>query len=267
MPVTRVRDPRIQPLEVWDTQVQGRSLFAWQTEACFGARMAEALRLLRAGDATFGTTLAVVRGAPLFFESLYLTGAGVRRPGLVESIREEGFVCQVDDEPAYPGVAGARELAGTDDVLGIDVGQTAIKTWWRGRRVRTPRDWARLPAPGDVPDSERDRHRASFIDFFGEAARALLGEEAPPTVVLALPTQVSDAGVLSGCTYPFPTPDPTLLGELLAAGALQDAEVRVLNDAELAATSAKRKLAGTSRGGVLVLTFGYGVGAALWTGA
>ena len=264
-PIRRIHAPHVQPLEVWDLMVQGRSLYSWQDDPCFCERLVEGLERWRAGTATFEAGPTAPRQAGVAFDSVYLTGAGVNRPGLREALAGAGHVVTVDPEPAFPGCQGAVALAGDAQVLGVDLGQTGVKAWQGRHRVRRVRDWSELPLrTAGLPEAALQEGYERLLALIVAAIRAL--PLAPPrTAVLALPTQVSDDGAVAGCTYPYSSPHRTFLADLTLRAGLADTAWQVLNDAELAAHSAAVQLGPERTGSVLVLTFGFGVGAALLT--
>ena len=88
-----------------------------------------------------------------------------------------------------------------------------------------------------------------------------LGADPPEPLVVALPSRLDDAGVPEGSSYIGMAGDALLLPDVVAAAGLGDTGILVLNDAELAAHSAR--LTARVQAGTLVLTIGFGVGAAL----
>jgi hypothetical protein len=125
----------------------------------------------------------------------------------------------------------------------------------RGDRAwRVPRDLSVSPLRDDVPLADRAVARATTVAALGK----LLATTGAAQLIVALPCEFTPAGEPRGCTYCWSDPDPLLLAELAwVAGA----ELLALNDAELAAVAAAPHLP-VDRWS-LVLTIGFGVGAAL----
>ena len=80
--------------------------------------------------------------------------------------------------------------------------------------------------------------------------------------MLALPCEISQTGELGTCSYPWCAGD-TIVPEILAAAGLDEVPTLLLNDAELAAIGVA---ADPFAAPALVLTLGFGVGAALLRG-
>lgn len=259
MPLSRVRDARVEPVEIWDTLVRGASLFAWQKEKRELPRaVAEAVRLLQGGSASFENGNQLPRPRAQSFSRCYLTGGGADLPAVARALEAEGFPCRIAHEPAFPGVIGAARLAGAE-VLGVDVGQTAIKAWQGTRRARVLRDWTALPLFEAVPPLATQRGCQDELIRMMVASVRELGPCAKGPVVVAVPAHVSWDGALGGCTYAFPPNNHELIPRFLAEAELREREVLLLNDAELAGHSALPD----SQGAELVLTFGFGIGGAV----
>lgn len=259
MPLIRVRDGRVEPVELWDTRVDGASLFAWQSRRAELPRaVAAAVRALCGGTATFESPKRLPRPRPGSFSRCYLSGAGAELEPVSRALEAEGFPCRVALEPAFPGVLGAARLAG-DDALGIDVGQTGVKAWHGQRRARIPRDWASMPLFDPAPPLATMLECQERLIRMMVAATGELAPVVPAAVVIALPAHIAEDGALGGCTYAFPPENRELVPSFLARAGLADREVLLLNDAELAGHSALAD----SEGAELVLTFGFGIGGAV----
>lgn len=139
---------------------------------------------------------------------------------------------------------------------------------WGSRRSRSPRagrtriarDFERLPVTRPLGDrgDPRDPFRGFVADALPMAMRNFGEADA---VVLALPAELDDAGCPEGSSYPGLQGDHDLAACVLARAGIPGARVALLNDAELAAVSAKRVVA--ARSTALVLTVGFGIGGAL----
>jgi hypothetical protein len=238
----------VTPLEAWDYVVDGKSLFAARDDADFASRLARA-----AGE------LARAHGC----SRVWLGGGGALREDLPaalssslssSSLSSSALPFSISPRAFFVAAPGGFALARTNDALVVDVGQTAVKVMWRGGELRHARDFAALPpnAAGDF----RAAMRCFIVDAVMRAT--------PPAiecVVLALPAEVDDALVPGACSYPGFAGDATLVRDVLAAARLDRVPALILNDAELAAVSAREEW--PAEGATLVLTVGYGVGAAI----
>jgi hypothetical protein len=217
----------IRALEIWDAPVDGRTLFEWQPCADFPAALLAVVRSLRGEHG---------------FAHLHLLGGGAARGDLLPALAALGEEVGVS-RAADPQFAAAR--AGSALVAGgacADVGQTAIKLVRGERSALVPRDLSRAP----LRDQAGPEALLSTRAFFAEVLR-------PAPRLLALPCAVGDSGALGGCSYRFDE----------AAFAHLPEKTLLVNDAELAALAAARDPAVPRSGATLVLTLGFGVGAAL----
>jgi hypothetical protein len=188
-------------------------------------------------------------------EHVYLTGGGAR-----DAASALDVPYTLSDDPVFGPARAGLSLSGSTRVACIDVGQTSLKIATRGRVRRVERDLDRAPHRDDVAPSERPRVRAATIDFLADSLREVTDAT---EVVLALPCEIDDSCGARGCTYCWSDPEPALAEELLTAGGGKPSAVFILNDAELAAVEADRDPTLPRGGVVLVLTIGFGVGAAL----
>lgn len=243
--------PGVTALEVWDLVVGDTTLFAAARRRDFPALLASALRSLAAGTARRASGLPI--GPPgLQFEEVVVGGGGWdaiatgRRPCAFGTVAGGRFV----------GAAGGLALLDGPGLV-VDVGQTAVKVAWPGGRLLVERDLRVLPVQSRSTDPA---HRSALVEFIGGAIRrALALAPVPRRVVLALPAALRRDGTPEGSSYPGMAGDVTLVADVLAFAALADTDTLVLNDAELAALSARLQ----ARRRALVLTIGFGVGAAL----
>jgi hypothetical protein len=161
------------------------------------------------------------------FEHVHLLGGGARRAGVAQALH-----ATVSEDPLFAAVrAGARIAKAC-----ADVGQTAIKLSQDGRVWSRPRDESR-PA----------------LELIAGALSELKGP-----CLLALPCALDDDLRLTDCSYAWRAED---LGPLLRLAQLDEETALIMNDAELAAVAALEEVPAAGR--TLVLTLGFGVGAAL----
>lgn len=171
----------------------------------------------------------------------------------------------------FSGERGGRRLLESEGVGGgvvVDVGQTSVKASGGGRRIVRERDRGALPLQyidperPPVPDASR---RNAAVGLIAGAALAALEDAEDDAVVLALPGPIGRDPVPGACTYGWEG-DRELLPALLAvldAARPGGGELLLLNDAELAAESARADLRPGSGERVLCVTLGFGPGAAL----
>jgi hypothetical protein len=198
-------------------------------------------RLERVGDPAQVLRVVETLHREIRFDAVFVGGGGVT-PAHAQALAS--FPVRVCPDGAWVGERGGLDLLCGEGAV-VDVGQTSIKVSWRGGRRRFERDWARLPfGPGLAADRVPEQ-RARLREFIASAL--------PPAgrIVLALPAELDDRGVPGPCSYLGMDGDMELVRT--------DAEVLLLNDAELAAVSARPE----SRGRTLVLTIGFGLGGAV----
>lgn len=240
MPVSCAPRDEVTPLEIWDRVVDGQTLFAWQSDASFGRRVVRAIADI---------------DAPL----VYIAGGRRDLAIIARHIRQSGRRCVVDPNGPFAGAAGVERLFGPQ-ALGLDIGQTSVKVWWGERRARVVRDWSVLPleAPSMSPEVRRAGEEA-FVAMVDTALGAVR-QSAPAAAVVAVPAAVDADCVMHGSSYPYASPNAHLLQRI--ADATRADDVIACNDAELVAHSAATLSGGEP---TLALTFGWGVGAALFT--
>ena len=148
---------------------------------------------------------------------------------------------------AHRGGAYLLHQRGYQEGLVVDVGQTSVK-------VSTISGTRKIHVR---PQGKTGLAAASFVSQCIQMVEAL---SLPRAMVLALPCEVSDDCVVGECTYDWADDERIIPRMLLNLPSIS--EVMVLNDAELAAVSARQILENRYRG-ILVLTLGFGPGAAL----
>lgn len=277
----RLRPKGVGPLEVWDLPAEGKEL--WEI---LGVPRLDAMRREGRGDDAIGPVMGASLASAIAdlrhgyrFEILFVGGGLLELPGLEAAVRRAGLPVSVSfsSDRAFVAEAGGRALLrenGGPDGIVVDVGQTSIKLSACGvRRVRE-RDFETLPLR--LIGTPRPRVTAAgtavFAGFIADAIAELLAAASPrdPLLVLALPCPLGDDLAPGACTYGWEGHD-ALLPE---AFRILDERFRpwpnaprpealVLNDAELAAVSARAVLAPAAGTRVLVLTLGFGPGGAL----
>jgi len=280
----------VLPLEVWDVLTGDSILSDHMRAGYFPQLLADTLLALRAGQARTRSgrgRLDVCRG----FDFAFISGGLARDPGLTEALTRTAIPFHVDDSGAFVGEAGGYdilnrlrtslspeyrgegrigEVAPSEVMTGggmvVDVGQTAIKVSWEGQRFVTPRDWTWIPLASEVDEARLMEQRKRLRQFLAGALRQAtqhLPLRSPESVVIALPCELDEDGRPGPCSYAGMEDDTSLVSDALRLAGLPTARAFVLNDAELAAASAQVFPQVPQRETTLVLTLGFGVGAAL----
>lgn len=242
--------PGLIGLEIWDGLAQHAPLHLLRTDRpAYFRGLDTFLHDLHSGRARTAS------GEPLTaaqrFSRLLLAGGDAE---------EASRYLTLPHEVAAPGPFAAR--AGAEAIwrelrlpspVAFDLGQTRWKRILPDAETAWERDESHLPFGRDALPRALGRRRL----------RALLRQRLPRGaggVVLGLPCRVTPAGVAQGCTYPgMDGPLTRLLGGLVPSGL----PVIALNDAVLIA----RGFPPSREERTLVLTLGFGAGAAVWNPA
>jgi hypothetical protein len=264
------------PLEVWDLMSDDGPLCELSEHPCFVRALLEVLEALHRGEAQSLLQprggLAVARG----YAGLVVVGGGLLRPGVVGALLRRYYKSDyprllLPQSPVFMVEDGGRALAegrGNCPLI-VDVGQTAVKLMFAERRGLVRRDWQALPAVDSrakLLPSQRGVQRQLLRSFVAGAVRSFLQREPgirPDVVVLGLPCELDDLGVPGPCSYAGLEHDGEFAAAVLAEAGLAEVPCLILNDAELAAVSARARWAELLPPRTLVLTLGFGVGAAL----
>lgn len=246
-----------------------------------GADVARALRLLVERN---------IEGARVA-QHAWLGGGLLNSEGVRAGLLQANlpFPVLIADDPTFCGAAAGKQLlAQYGDGRGVvlDMGQTSIKgvahTKGRARQLVFPRDHHSLPLHLQERDTILgDAQARVFVEraagFITRAVHSFVNvrEPPPPLLVLALPSALSDDGVPGGCTYPGWAGSPELIPRIATRldewiqedhghpWRSLDGRILLLNDAELAARSAQLSCAVPGHSPCLVMTLGFGPGAAL----
>ncbi len=253
--LTRHRDPRVTPLEVWDLLVAGTPLYSVPRDRHFAATLGRAVESLIDGTAV-SESLPTFPAACRHITRVVLVGGAAsevrwthRRIPAISAPDPEH--CAERGGLAILAAAGKRGLV-------VDLGQSRLKIRGTSRHVHT-RDLT------DIPISTRpvmNLGRAALISWAAAALRQAAKETTPEAIVLALPCEVDPHGAPGTCSYPWSAGDP-IVHDMLAAADLTHLPTCLLNDAELAALGVATDATATTGDTTLVLTLGFGVGGAL----
>jgi hypothetical protein len=254
----RWRAPALQSVELWDALVDGKTLWDWQRAAPddLPAVLGRLLPALERGEAAFEDG----RTQPALGEvrHVHVLGGLVNGWPTLHLLPGRPVPLTTNGDVFAPAHAGDSIVPGA---LVVDVGQTALKMVHRGQRWHHRRDFSELPIASELRPDDWHRTRDRVIDFVAAAIRQI--PTRPPALVLALPCALDDQLLASGCSYPYPKPDPALVHDLLRASGLAGIPTFVLNDAELAGVEAAGNPLVPRGEPTLVLTIGFGVGGAL----
>ena len=258
----RLGDPRIQPLEIWRLLLDSGAPL-WRVAQRRPERLLEGLDLLHRGA---GRTRDGRTDHHTCAGYQHLVIGGGRAAVVPDDLLRRGptpFTRLTDPVVAEAGghALAARLGFRPAEVLVLDLGQTAIKASHAGRRCRLERDLDRLPR-GRLPERRRAEQRQALCAWLAEAITAVVPpQDKPLAVIFALPGEITADGMPGRTTYMGTQDHRSLLPDVLRRAGLSPKVVGVLNDAELAACSAS--LLPEAAGKTLVLTLGFGLGAAL----
>jgi hypothetical protein len=246
-------------------------------EPDFAAILLDALHMIHQGEGrtrSEGPLPEVVRD----FDALHLCGGGASEESFRTAFRQAPWPATFGADGSFAGTKGGHALLADFGLRGlvIDLGQSSLKISTLDQRWIFPRDFQRLPFASEVGDRQRESQQATLRDFITESLRRCLTQSIPSIpsiasaapasgVVLALPARLDDHCTPEACSYAGLTGNTAFVPDCLTAAGLNHVPTFILNDAELAALSARQELHPVSSRKTLVLTIGFGVGAALLT--
>ena len=262
----RYRPPGVIPLELWDLVVNGRILWEIMPDAEFPGILSTTIKALRGGKGetrSEGPVPDVIAG----FDSLYVAGGRSREPRIRCALQALELPVRFSPTPDHPGRAQAlRVLAGLGHEMGwvCDLGQVSFKISSGRDRRQFRRDFQRLPVRAGRPEKSVREQRRQLRTWLSQSLRDFSTEAAAPDgIFFALPSRLDDAGLPEGSSYIGLAEDGALVGDVLEAAGLNPRRVLVVNDAELAALDGLAEPALQECAKTLVLTLGFGPGAAL----
>lgn len=264
--VERVRWPGVLPVEVGDLLVDGMEfrerVLAWG----LGATVRRAIELLHAGEGATRSN-GPLSSSVANFDAVLLVGGRARETDLGPSLAGLKPAICFGTEGIFAGESGGFRILDQRGLSGwvLDLGQSQLKLAMPGRRMVFPRDAARLRAVGEVSSQELPAQRRRLREFMALPLRRAAAETCswPQALVVAIPARLADDGTPETGHYAGLRGYRELIPDMLGVAGFVDVPVFVLNDAELAAVSAgaDARLAEFSR--ILVLTLGFGIGAAV----
>jgi hypothetical protein len=253
-------------LELWDLLVNGRVLWETMQEPGFPETLCRTIAALRRGQ---GETRSEGRvpDAIAGFDSLYIAGGRSREPQIRSGLETLGLPMAFSQTPDFPGeIGGHRLLTGFPSGTGwlCDLGQTSFKICTPAARMQFRRDLQRLPVRTDGPGESAPEQRRQLREWLSESLGNFLKQAAAPNAILfAMPSRLDDAGVPEGSSYIGMAGDGLLIPDAMMAAGMTPRRVLVMNDAELATLDALDEAALRSCAKTLVITLGFGLGAAL----
>jgi hypothetical protein len=254
----RLRLSSVRALELWDLLTERGPLWECRDLPAFPTLLMRAIDDVLAGKARRA-------GGPPPPEDcrrighLFLGGGGSHAPGLAEALERGPLPFCLSADGAFVGEAGGLALLCQAGLAGlvVDVGQTAIKVSTLSRRLLVPRCFEQLPV-----GAADGLARQALRDLVAGAIRQALPFPVE-AIVLALPCELDEDCLPGPCSYACLEGDDTFIEEVLRAAGLEGVPAFILNDAELAAASARLSPDVPADRVTLVLTLGFGVGAAL----
>jgi len=265
-PLERVHDAEIVPLEVGDLWVDGVVFREQMLRVGFVPALRQAIELLAAGRGATrsnGPLPPIVAG----FEAVYLAGGRANDREIHEGMASLKCDVIAGIDGVFAGLSGGFELLRARQRSGwvLDLGQSQLKLASPTQAWTWPRDSARLPEASHTSPSALPAQRRRLKEFIALKLQLAIAEsnETPQSLVAALPSRLTDDGTPLYGTYAGLRGYRGLIPDALELAGLKDVPVFVLNDAELTAHSAKLDPRLAAYRKILVLTLGFGIGAAL----
>jgi hypothetical protein len=264
--IHRIRHPDILPLEISDVRVDGATLWDWSHDPGFATVLRLALEGWHDDDRLRRWNEPAPEGV-LGFDAVFLTGGRTADPLVRMELSRLPCAVLFGEEPLFAGERGGFELLRARDLPGwvADLGKSQLKLSAPGWRWNFPRDWTRLRSSCQVSPQEIPAQRRRLREFLALKFQTALVESSvrPQALVFALPSRLDDEGTPGISSYAGMQGDRTLLRDAADLAGLPGLPLFVLNDAELAALGARLDARLNGFGKVLVLTLGFGIGAAL----
>ena len=264
MTVERMRHPEVTALEFSDLQVEGAILDEGHPPRRARISVEKALQTFLAHESNGYASTGLLAGV----EAIFLTGGRVEDPSRHDWTSQLPRPVVFAREPVFGGVPGGLEFLRLRGLSGwvADLGNSRLKLAAPGWRWIFPREWQRLPPAQQMSLAEELQQRRRLREFIALKLQMAMTDcgGRPGALVFALPTKLSGDGTPEGTgSYAGIRGAQTLLPEALEMAGLPDVPLFVLNDAELAAFSARADPRLAQYRKVLVLTLGFGIGAAL----
>jgi hypothetical protein len=263
--VRRILDPEIVPFEVWDLMVNGALWTERFYEPDFPLALRNGIQTLREGRGV--TPNGPIPSSVAGFEAVFLTGGRAGEQQTRAGLDGITAAVVVAEQGVFGAAVGGVHWLRSHGLSGwvVDLGQSQLKLATPDRQWMFQRDSTRLRAAGEVRPLEIPVQRRRLREFVALKLRLALMESQrrPEALVFALPTRLAADGTPLGGNYAGLRGYREMIPETLELAGLSGVPAFVLNDAELAAFSARAepRLAGFRK--ILCLTLGFGIGAAL----
>jgi hypothetical protein len=262
--ITRYRHPGIIPLELWDLLVNGRILWEAMQENDFHEVLCRIVLTLRRGGGetrSEGHVPEVIAG----FDSLYVAGGRSQETAIRSALSGLELPVGFSQTPEHPGEKqGLHLLASYGTGWLCDLGQTSLKICAGSGRMQFQRNLERLPVRTDDPGESVQEQRRQLRGWLSESLRTFSSKpNVPEAILFAMPSRLDDAGVPEGSSYIGMAGDDSLIIDAIDAAGMAPRRVLLVNDAELAALDALAESGLQGGAKTLVITLGFGLGAAL----
>jgi hypothetical protein len=238
----------LTPLEIWHGQTSMGPLYE-MTDDQISIALSEFLLKMHDGHAkTIYESDSLELSHAKDFEAVFLTGG--KASFVYESLLKTNFPFAIEL---------VENLSGLSDFdLTIDWGQTSIKTYFGNERKITPRDLDLFPVRCSVKTKDTPvlNSQIKLRNYFKNIVQPTNCKSA----AVALPVKISPNLIAEPSTYEGLEGDLKILFDDLG---LKNMNIEFMNDAVLAARQVREKRVKLPPKS-LVLTLGYGVGAAVW---
>lgn len=263
--IHRVILPEITPLEVWDCITPEGILWDSMYQHSFPLILKKVIESLRSGTAV-SASKSIINSAVKDFDAIYIGGGGARCEEITSTLRELNTPLIISENPVFSGIAGGKHLLENHGLNGlvVDIGQTQIKISTNQKHLTYQRDLKILPIRDDGDTADHKEQLQNFYQFVGSSIANSIGfDQKPEGLVLGLPCWIGNDCSLGGSSYAGMKGNIELIDQILKHAELENIKVILLNDAELTCYTAlsDKRLKGFKK--VLVVTLGFGVGAAV----
>lgn len=254
---TKLSIENVKPLEVWDCITPKGRLWDHMYTNDFASLLAGCLLQIRSASATT-LSKAEIPDYAQDYDALYIMGGGSENRAIITQLQQLPIPLIIAQNPIYCALDAAQQLLTASEKSGmvVDVGQTQIKIVVEGKYFSYPRDLLQLPIEETCPQKNA---LANFI----ATSISISTDKAPENIILALPCTIDENLNLGPCSYQQMHNNRELINEIIDSTELNKSTIQIINDAELAGLAASRDKRLTSFKKVLVITLGFGVGAAI----
>lgn len=266
--ITRYRAPGVTPLELWDLWIGQRILWETMQDADFPQLLCNTLSELRRGEGATrseGRVPATIAG----FDAVFVAGGRSLEPAIRSALPSPGLPVYFSATPQNPGRNAALRLLaqrGSTDPWICDLGQASLKLCSGNTCSQFTRDLSRLPIRRDTRDEVWAQQRLELRQWLAGSLQSFAETTSTPDALFfALPSRLDDRGIPEGSSYIGMTGDSALIADAIDLAGLNPRFVLTVNDAELAALDAAAEPQLEQSAKTLVITLGFGLGAALVT--